>query len=132
MTTRDALTLAHGDLTEHIIGAFYEVYNSLGIGFVESVYTRALALALRDRRVTAERECPLTVRFRNVTVGEFRADLLVERLIIVEIKTADKIVEAHERQVRNYLRAARLTVGLILNVSTQPTVRRLIWTPTGE
>ncbi len=126
--TRDALQLAHGDLTREIIGAFHDVYNDLGHGYVESVYVRSLMVALGDRGISYEREAPLIVRFRGTIVGTFRVDLLVERTIIVEMKTGEKIVPVHERQLLNYLRASRLSVGLVLNVGERPSVRRMIWT----
>ena len=125
---RDALHLAHGHLTQQVIGGFYDVYNELGAGFVESVYTRALQIALAARGIAAEREAPLRVRYREIVVGDFRADLLVQQLVIVELKTCDKIQPPHERQLRNYLRASGLSVGLILNVGDTPGVKRLIWT----
>ena len=129
---QDALQLAHGELTGQIIDAFYTVCNELGDGFVESVYVRALQIELQFRHVPSQREAPLVVRYRDEVVGEFRVDLLVDDLIIVEVKTADRIAKAHERQVLNYLKAAEHPVGLILNVSDRPTVRRKIWTPRSE
>ena len=129
---QDALQLAHGELTKEIIDAFHTVFNELGDGFVESVYVRALQTELRFRQVPTQREAPLTVYYRDEVVGEFRVDLLVDDLIIVELKTAEKIAKPHERQVLNYLKAADHPVGLILNVSDRPTVRRKIWTRRSE
>ncbi len=127
-TTRDALQLAHGELTREIIGAFHDVYNELGHGFVESVYVRSLLVALDDRGIFGELEAPLIVRYRDTIVGRFRVDLLVEGTVIVEMKTGEKIVTAHQRQLLNYLRASGLAVGLVLNVGERPSVRRMIWT----
>lgn len=127
-STRDALRLAHGLLTQQIIEAFYDVYNDLDIGFVESVYALSLQIALAHRGLRAQREAPYRVQFRGQIVGDFRADLVVEDKIVVEIKTADKIVAAHERQLRNYLRASGLSVGLVLTFGERPAVRRMIWT----
>jgi GxxExxY protein len=87
----------HGELTHEIIGAFFEVYNELGYGFVESVYQRALPLALVARGVQSEREVPLSVRFRGSVVGDYRADLVVEEKVIVESKVADRILPAPSR-----------------------------------
>ena len=126
--TRDALALAHGDLTGQVIGAFYDVYNDLWRGYVESVYARSMVVELSARAIACEREAPLVVRYRDIIVGEFRADLLVERKIIVEVKVGDKITAAHQRQLLNYLRVSGLSVGLILNVGERPSVKRLIWT----
>ena len=125
--TKDVLQLAHGELTRQIIDAFHTVFNELGDGFVESVYVRALQTELHFRQVPSQREAPLVVHYRDEVVGQFRVDLLVDDLIIVEVKTADRIAKSHERQVVNYLKAADHPVGLILNVSDRPTVRRKIW-----
>jgi GxxExxY protein len=125
---RAGIALVHGELTHEIIGAFFEVYNELGYGFVESVYQRALPLALVARGVQSEREVPLTVRFRGSVVGDYRADLVVEGKVIVESKVAEKILPVHEMQLLNYLRATRITVGLVLNFGPRPTFRRLLLT----
>jgi GxxExxY protein len=127
-TGRAGIALVHGELTHEIIGAFFEVYNELGYGFVESVYQRALPLALVARGVQSEREVPLTVRFRGSVVGDYRSDLVVEGKVIVESKVAEKILPVHEMQLLNYLRATRITVGLVLNFGPRPTFRRLLLT----
>jgi GxxExxY protein len=127
-TARAGLALVHGQLTREIIGAFFDVYNELGYGFVESVYQRALPLALVARGVRSERERPLTVLFRGCVVGDYRADLVVEEKVIVESKVADKILPVHEMQLLNYLRATGITVGLVLNFGPRPTFRRLLLT----
>ncbi len=127
----DDLRLAHGEVTRKVIGAFYDVYNVLGFGFVESVYGSAMAIALSKRGVQFERERLLAVRYGDVLVGEFRADLIVERRVIVELKAAERIVPAHESQLLNYLRSSGLRVGLILNFGAKATMRRLIWTGSG-
>jgi GxxExxY protein len=131
-TVRAALALVHGELTREIIGAFYDVYNELGYGFVESVYQRALPLALIARGIRRERELPLTVRFRGAVVGDYRADLVVEGRVIVESKVAEKILPVHEMQLLNYLRATQITVGLVLNFGPRPTFRRLLLTAPQE
>jgi GxxExxY protein len=87
-----------------------------------------MVVALSARAIACEREAPLTVRYRGVIVGAFRADLLVERAIIVEVKVSEKITTLHQRQLLNYLRVSGLSVGLILNVGERPSVRRMIWT----
>jgi GxxExxY protein len=89
--------LVHGEITRQIIGAFFDVYNALGYGFVESVYQRALPLALTARGVAGEREVPLTVRFRGVVVGEYRADLIAEGKVIVETKVATGFTPSTKR-----------------------------------
>jgi GxxExxY protein len=125
-TTRTRLELLHGRVTREIIGAFFDVYNELGYGFFEAVYQRALPLALEARGIGCEREVPLVVRFRGAVVGEYRADLVVEKTVIVESKVADKLLPAHEMQLLNYLKATGITVGLALNFGPRATFRRLL------
>jgi GxxExxY protein len=131
-TTRAGLELVHGSLTREIIGAFFDVYNELGYGFVEAVYQRALPVALDARGIRTKREVPLTVHFRGVSVGAYRADLVAEGKIIVESKVAEKILPVHEMQLLNYLKATNLSVGLILNFGPRPTFRRLLLTSPHE
>ena len=128
MTVIDELRLAHGHITREVIGAFYDVYNGLGYGYVESVYANAMALALEVRGLHFEREKALTVHYLGQMVGEFRCDLLVEQQVIVEHKTAERIAASHESQTLNYLRASGLSVGLILNFGAKPSKRRILWT----
>ena len=124
-TTRAGLALMHGDVTREIIGAFYQVYAALGYGFVKAIYQRSLPLALAQRGIKAEREVPMTVMFLETVVGDYRADLIVEGKVIVETKTAEKILPAHEMQLVNYLRATGMNVGLSLNFGPRPTFRRM-------
>lgn len=119
--------LKHAELTETIIGVFYEVYNELGFGFLESVYRKSLHLALCDKKLSVEAEVPVPVFFRGISVGDFRADLLVNNCILLELKTAEAIRIAHEAQLLNYLRATSLEVGLILNFGPRAQVRRLLY-----
>lgn len=123
----DRSQLAESDLTEQVIGAFYSVYNELGNGFLESVYAYALALALREGGTSVLQEAPLRVAFRGQTVGEFRADLLVEERLIVEIKAVSHLVEAHEIQLVNYLKACGVHVGLLVNFGPHPEFKRRVF-----
>jgi len=109
-----------------IIGVFYEVYNELGVGFLESVYRNSLQLALISKGLTVEAELPISVFFRGRNVGDFKADLVVNHTVLIELKTAEDIVSAHEAQVLNYLRATSLEVGLLLNFGPKPQVRRFL------
>ena len=102
----------HAELTEKITGIFYEVYNELGYGFLESVYRNSMELALRSRGLSVQAEAPILVFFRGENVGNFRADLVVEGCILLELKTVEMIVAAHEAQVLNYLRSTTLELGL--------------------
>jgi GxxExxY protein len=116
----------HSELTETIIGVFYDVYNELGYGFLESVYRNSLRLALIEKGLLVEQEVPVSVFFRGNNVGDFRADLVVNGMLLLELKTAEKIVPAHESQVINYLRSTALELGLVLNFGPKPQVRRLL------
>ena len=112
-------------LTERIIRVFYEVYNELGFGFLESVYREAMRIALAEAGFRAEAEVPVPVSFRGTLVGVFRADIVVNGKIIVELKTADSISKAHEAQVLHYLRAPEMEVGLVMNFGPVAKFRRI-------
>jgi GxxExxY protein len=116
----------HSELTDTVIGIFYEVYNELGFGFLESVYRNSLRLALLEKGLFVEQEVAVSVFFRGQNVGDFRADLVVNGTILLELKTAEQIVAAHESQVLNYLRSTTLEPGLILNFGPKPQVCRLL------
>ena len=112
-------------LTERIIRVFYEVYNELGFGFLESVYREAMRIALAEAGFRAETEVPVPVSFRGTLVGVFRADIIVDGKIIVELKTAESISKAHEAQVLHYLRASEMEVGLVMNFGPVARFRRI-------
>jgi GxxExxY protein len=127
MTTEINPNLKHRELTEKIIGVFYDVYNELGYGFLESVYEEALGIALLQAGLKAARQIAIPVYFRGVCVGDFRADMIVEDAIIVELK-ALKQIDAHcEKQVLNYLRATECEVALLLNFGERPAHRRFVF-----
>lgn len=106
----------HSELTQIIIGVFYDVYNELGFGFVESVYRNSMQFALEEKGLLVQAESPIAVFFRSRNVGDFRADLVVNKCILLELKTADRIISAHEAQAMNYLRGSSLEVALILKL----------------
>jgi GxxExxY protein len=116
----------HAELTEKLIGIFFEVYNELGHGFLESVYEQAYVLVLKSKGIQFQQQCPMNVVFRGVNVGEFRADLIVEQAVIVEMKAVQKLDLSHEKQLLNYLRATDLEVGLLLNFGPSAQIRRLV------
>ena len=119
--------LKHAELTETIIEVFFDVYNELGFGFLESVYRKSLQLALREKSLKVEAEVAVPVFFRGINVGDFRADLVVNDSVLLELKTAESIIIAHEAQVLNYLRATALEIGLTLNFGPKAQVRRLLF-----
>lgn len=123
----DPVAFPHRDLTEKIIGAFFDVYRELGFGFQENVYHNVMMFALSDLGLAAEKEIKLRVHFRGRLVGEFDADIFVERKVIVELKAVDDLCAAHEAQLLNYLRASELEVGLLLNFGPKPRIKRLAY-----
>lgn len=118
--------LLHQAVTDRVIGVFYDVYNELGGGFLESVYHNALALALRQSGLHVEKEVPVQVSFRGVRVGDFRADLTVNDCVLLELKAISSLDKAHEGQILHYLRATSFEVGLLLNFGPKPQFRRLV------
>lgn len=119
--------LKHSALTERIIGVFFEVYNELGSGFLESIYVEALALALNQAGLSVEREMPLAVCFRGRVIGRFRADLVIGGAVLVETKACPELKSRHEAQLLNYLRATVLEVGMLLNFGPRPQFKRLLY-----
>jgi GxxExxY protein len=119
--------LRHKDLTQKVIGVFYDVYNELGSGFLESVYANAMATALREAGLQVEQESPIPVHFRGTTVGDFRADRLVEGAIICELKAAAALEPVFEAQLLNYLRATDVEVGLLFNFGPKAEFKRLVF-----
>jgi len=105
----------HEELTAKIIEACFEVSNELGAGFLESVYQNALVVALKQKGLEVQTQVPLTVRFRDVEVGQFFADILVEDKVIVELKAIETLAPEHQAQVINYLKASAIEVGLLVN-----------------
>ena len=115
-------------LSYKVIGSFFEVYRELGFGFLEAVYQRAVALSLADQGLSVEGEARIPVSFKDRLVGDYRADLLVERRLIVEVKAGDGIVSAHRVQLLNYLRATPVEVGLLVNFGQKLTFERFLFT----
>ena len=115
-----------------MIGAFYEVYNALGHGFLESVYAAAMGRELRRRGLIVEREVHVVVRYKGDPVGHFRADMLVASRLVVELKATASTVPADRRQLLNYLRATDLELGLLLSFGHRPTFCRVIATNHAE
>jgi GxxExxY protein len=118
--------LVHRDVTATVLRAFYSVYSELGFGFLEAVYTNALVILLRQAGLHISREVPLDVRFQGHVVGIYRADLIVESRVIVEIKSNRQIVLHHTRQLLNYLKASKLEVGLLLNFGDRAEFKRVV------
>ena len=115
------------DITENIIKAFYNVYNSLGYGFLERVYENAMMIELISLNLNCEKQKQIKVFYKNENVGEYYADIIVEDKVIIELKAAEGIVDEHEHQLLNYLKATEIEVGLLLNFGKKPQFKRQIF-----
>jgi GxxExxY protein len=124
---KTAFSGKHNELTEKIIGAFYDVYNELGYGFSEKVYENALAISLRELRATVEQQSPITVYFANQIVGEFICDLLVDDKVMLELKSVKMLNDQHEAQLFNYLKATDVEVGLLSNFGPKAEFKRRVF-----
>jgi len=116
----------HDALTEQIIRIFYDVYNELGSGFLESVYREAMRLALSQAGLRVSTEVPVPVNFRGAVVGIFRADLIVNDIVLIELKACEQIIRQHESQAMHYLRATKIEVGLLMNFGPTPRFKRFV------
>lgn len=119
--------MKHEQITARVIHAFYTVYNTLGYGFLEKVYENALAIELRKNGLSVCQQMAIEVRYNGAVVGEYFADLVVEGLVIIEIKAARTLAAEHEAQLLNYLEATDYEVGLLLNFGPDPEVRRKVY-----
>jgi GxxExxY protein len=126
MTRKGPDLLLERELTGEIIGAFYECYNLLGFGFLESVYRRALAVELRTRGHRCVEEGQTEVTYKGVIVGAYRYDLLVDDRVIVEAKAGELLGPTDKQQLLNYLRATNIEVGLLLHFGPEPRFLRCI------
>jgi GxxExxY protein len=111
-------------LTERIIGVFYEVYNRLGYGFLEKVYENSMLIEFEKEKIPVIVQAPIKVFYEGKIVGEYFADLLVDDKVIVEIKATKVLAPEHEAQLLNYLKATDKEVGLLLNFGPKPEIRR--------
>jgi GxxExxY protein len=122
----------HKELTGKVIGVFYDVYNELGHGFIESVYEKSLQLALTSLGIKALRKIEIPVQFRGQSVGDFGADMLVENCLLLELKAVRALDSAHEAQLLNYLRATDIELGLLLNFGLKPEFKRMVFDNSGK
>ncbi len=114
-------------LTEQIIKAFYKVYNTLGYEFLEKVYENALFTELISQDFKVEQQKRISVYYNQVQVGNYLADLLVNELVIVELKAQEVLAVENEYQLINYLKATDIEVGLLLNFGKQPAFKRKVF-----
>ncbi|MBK6825453.1 MAG: GxxExxY protein [Chitinophagaceae bacterium] len=121
------MELIHEEVTENIIKAFYKVYNTLGYGFLEKVYESSFYLEILQSGLQVIRQSKIQVFYEGYEVGEYFADLLVEGIVIIEIKAAISLVKEHERQFINYLKATDKEVGLLMNFGKKPEFIRKVF-----
>jgi GxxExxY protein len=117
----------HSDVTENIIKCFYKVYNTLGYGFLEKVYENAMFFELKSSGLFVEKQKQINVYYESQQVGEYYADLIVSKFVIVELKATESLREEHEFQLINYLKATDIEVGLLLNFGKEPQIKRKIF-----
>jgi GxxExxY protein len=120
--------LLHGEVTEQILGVFFQVHCELGAGFLESVYARSMGFALKDAGLRVDAEVPVAVHFRGRRVGAFRADMVVESVVLREFKAGAQLDPNASAQTINYLRATALEVALILHFGARATFKRVVAT----
>jgi GxxExxY protein len=118
----------HQDTTDKIIRAFFNVYNELGFGFLEKVYENALFLELTAMGLACEKQKPIEVYYNGNMVGEYFADMIVNGCVILELKAAESLNDAHGLQLVNYLKATEIEVGLVLNFGKKAEFKRKIMT----
>jgi len=121
------MELLHKDLSEAILKTFYNVYNELGYGFLEKVYQNSMFIELASRNLKVEAQKQIKVFYKESMVGEYYADLIVNDLVIIELKAAEVIIPEFEWQLLNYLRATNIEVGLLLNFGKKPEFRRKVF-----
>ena len=124
--------LLHEKVTHAILGGFYDVYNQLGPGFLESVYESAMEIELREAGLMVTRQCEAPVYFKGHLIGKFVIDLVVENKVIVELKASRALAQIHEAQVINLLKATRYEVGLLLNFGHKPEFKRLVYSSSSK
>jgi GxxExxY protein len=110
-----------------IQGCVFEVYRQLGCGFLEKVYEKALLAELELQGLRAQAQVPITVQYKNVVVGEYFADIVVEKCVLLELKAQQKLPPAGKAQLLNYLKATGLHLGMLVNFAfPKATVRRVV------
>lgn len=122
------MDLLYKDICDKIIKSFYKVYNTLGYGFLEKVYENAIEIEFRKQGLKVVPQMPIKVHYEGNVVGEYFADFCIEDKVIIELKASDRISDAHEAQLINYLRATGFEVGLLLNFGLEPQFKRKIFT----
>ena len=118
----------HKKLSDSILKTYYEVYNCLGYGFLEKVYQNAMYFELKEQGFKVEAQKQIKVYFKGKIVGEYYADLLINDSIILELKACECLMDAHQTQLFNYLKATEIELGMLLNFGGTPEFKRVIFT----
>jgi GxxExxY protein len=118
----------HSDITEKILKAYFIVYNKLGFGFLERVYEKAMIIELRKQGLSAETQSPVKVFYDEEVIGDYYADIIVNGVVIIELKAVECIIPVHEVQLVNYLKATDIEVGILLNFGKEPEFKRKVFT----
>jgi GxxExxY protein len=119
--------MLHKELTGEILKAFYAVYNELGYGFLERVYQNAMFFELQSRGFNVEAQKKITVYYKDLPVGDYFADIIINDIVILELKACDYLTEEFEYQIVNYLRSTQCEVGLLLNFGKKPEFIRKVF-----
>jgi len=127
MTLRGKFEGNHSELTGKILGAFFQVHKELGYGFSEKVYENSLVILLNEIGLKVETQVDLYVYFHGQKVGEYTADLIVNDVVLLELKAAERIIEVHAAQLLNYLKATNIEVELVLNFGPTAEFRRKVY-----
>jgi GxxExxY protein len=117
----------HSELTGRILGAFFQLQKELGFGFSEKVYESALGILLAELGMIVERQKDICVYYHGKVVGMYKADMIVNGLVLLEIMSVEKLIDAHDAQMLNYLKATEIEVGLLLNFGRQAEFHRKIY-----
>jgi GxxExxY protein len=121
-------TYLYKNLSDTIIKIFFEVYNDLGYGFLEKIYQNAMYLELKSKGYKVEANKRISVYYKNQPVGEYFADIVVNDVIILELKACECLMDVHKAQLINYLKATETEIGLLLNFGEKPEIKRFIYT----
>jgi GxxExxY protein len=121
------MDLLHKEITEKIIKAYYKVYNTLGYGFLEKVYENAMAIELRNMGFEVKCQYPINVFYETEIIGEYYADIVINDIIVIELKASSSLLEEHECQLINYLKATEIELGLLMNFGKEAEYKRKVF-----